>query len=170
MKQKYVQEWEVSKTYPVRSLGQLLRLFYKVHRYKEKGEWRAMRPISFLVNPAPFVMPGDPFAQDMYVAIYYGLRFAPGARYYVVVEQNFMCPTTGPHACKLYLQVHPGGTYQAARHVWIGTMQIECNFYDEEKVKAKLRRAIRLQEYFCSEESQQEIVEFDEPQPISYTL
>lgn len=170
MKQKYVQEWELSRTFPTRTVGQLIRLFYKIHKYKDRGVWRAMAPITFLVNPAPFVMPGDPFAQDMYLAIYHGLTFAPRARFYVTVEQNIHKPNGGPHPAKLCLQVYGGASYQTGKVVWLGATQIEGNFYDEDKIKVQLRRAIRLGTYYASEKASEEVIEFDEPIRISYSV
>lgn len=170
MKVKYEQEWELSRTFPTRTVGQLIRLFYKYHTYMDRKVRKALPPISFLVNPIPFVLPDDPFAQDMYVAIYHGLRFAPGARYFVTIEQNIHFPMDGPHPCKLYLQVYPGGTYQMGRTVWLASMQIEGNFFNEDKIRVALKRGIRMKEYFCSDESQEEVIEFDNPTQIAYKL
>lgn len=159
-------EWEISPTYEAKSVTQLTRLFYKLHTYTERGKKIGAQPLTFLQNPPQFVMPDDPFAQDMHVAIYHSLRGKPRTRYYVCVEQNIHKVMIGPHVAKLCLQIYGGkpGVYPA-KIIHLGTIQIEGNFFDTKLINVALRRAIRRKEYYASPKSQEEIIEFNEPTP-----
>lgn len=159
-------EWELSETFPVRTRKQLINLFYKEHTFKDwdGDEWVkvACHPISLVMNPVPFVMPDDPFAQDMYLAIYGQAPKLPGTRYYITIEENINHPFSGPHAVKLNIQIYPGSTgKKEGKFAWLASMQMKCNFHSLKKIHAKLRRAIRLREFFATDASLEEEIVFD---------
>lgn len=166
-------DFVLSEDFPQRTRKQLIALFYKVHMFKEwDGKtWKrvACHPISLVLNPSPFVLPDDPFAQDMYLAIYDKPPLLHRSRYFVTIEENIHHPLVGPHSAKLNIEVYPGKPGQVAgKHAWLGSMQIMCNFHSLKKVHAKLRRAIRLKQYFASESSLEQVIEFDRPDATSF--
>lgn len=86
--------------------------------------------------------------RERWIIVYY-------CSYYVSLEQGRNA-TAGPHAARLFLQT-------VNEHVWLGTLQISCNFYDTKRIRKKLRRVIRERAFFCSKESGEE--EFDVTPP-----
>lgn len=153
-------EFELAPEYPSRTVGQLINLFYKYNTFKEGKRTIAAHPLGFVSNPVPFVMPDDPFAQDIWVAVFSGIRGIERARYYVTIESNFT-QIHGPHATKLCLQVYPGERGHPAKLEWLASAQIMANFYNEDKIISKLRRIIRLKEFFATEHSMENTVLFD---------
>lgn len=164
---KYELGWEVSKTYPVKSIGQLRRLFYRDHVYREKHKPRlAYNPLGLSVNPPQFVSEYDLTAVDTWIAVYGSVRFNPSSRFYVSIEHHPKS-MNGPHVARLYIQIYPGkeGAW-SSKYVWLGTTQFECNFFNEKKIRVNLKRAIRLKEYYASLQSEGKVVTFDEPKPV----
>lgn len=164
---RYELGWELEKNYPVKSIGQLRRLFYRDHVYREPGKSRlAVNPIGLVMNPPQFISEYDLTAIDTWIAVYGSVRFSPTARFYVAVEHHPKS-MSGPHIAKLHIQLYPGkeGAWQC-KYVWLGTAQFECNFFDEKKIRVNLKRAIRLKEYYASLQSEGKVVTFDEPRPI----
>lgn len=163
MKVKYELGWELSKTWPTKSIGQLKRLFRKQHSYKYRGAFRSHSPLSLSLNPIQFVDPNDPFAVDLWVALYGQLSLSRSNRYYVLVECNRHNISIGTHTAKLQMQVYPGRVGQKGKFIWLGTAQFEGNFFDEKSIRKQLKQSILESEYYASENTEADIVEFDEP-------
>ncbi len=163
-------DFVLSEDFPRRTRRQLLNLFYKQHVYKERdGRTCACHPISLILNPIPFVIPDDPCSNDVYVAVYHKAPHLDASRYYVTIDENIHHSMVGPHSVKLHIQVYPGSRgKQMGKQAWLGSMQMMCNFHSIKKVHAKLRRAIRLKQYYASEDSLQEEIIFDKLKPIEF--
>lgn len=138
----------------VKSIGELKEAFYKVvillkkelyKKYRKDDRKRIVKPQALIFNPPGYGNTEAVHHIDVYVAIYYH-------GYYVRIERH--TKIFGPHKFELFFQVCKG------RHVWLGTATYECNFYSTKEIRRALRDLIMEREYFCSEKSAEEIVEF----------
>lgn len=156
--------FNLEQEYPVKSVGQLRRLFYKENR--KPGSLKAL-----ILNPPALIDPTDPFSQDIYYAIYSRSRFGDQARYFVTIECNLHHPSIGPHLAQLNIQVYPGraGSF-GGKFIWLGTTTFDCEFFDEREIHSSLRQSCKDSSYFASEASEEVIVEFDIPNPPTISL
>lgn len=142
-------DFELEREVPTKTVLQLKTRFYKWHTDKtQKAGWphpvlKGMDPIALELNPT-LLESADPLAGDKWFAVYY-------RNYFVTIEQSVSHPLQGPHVAMLHIK--------AAKLVWLGTMQLMFQFFNEDKLRICLRRAIRLREYFTSERTENMPVE-----------
>lgn len=139
---------ELGEENPTRSVGQLRTEFFKFHRLKRaervRKEQAAMNPIALKINPPQYHSDLD----DKWFAVYH-------RHFYVTIEKGDSL--FGPHIAKLHIQIYPG------YNVWLGTAQLKFNFFSRKETRKKLRLAIVKKKYFCTENSEEEIVELIKP-------
>lgn len=154
---------EISKTYEIKSIQRIRRDFFKYHVVNEGKKRVASRPNALVMNPPKVVRIEDEFSQDIWIAVYC-------RGFYIQIEKNIH-KIGGPHAAKLFIQVYPGkvGSHQG-KFVHLGTTQFMFNFFDKKKLQKKLSKALRFREYFATENLEETLIEFDEPQPKSITV
>lgn len=153
---------EISKTYPVKTIEQIRREFFKYHTYKETlstgKRTFASNPNALVLNHPLIARDEDEFSAEIWAAVY-----CKG--YYVLIDKNIN-HLTGPHAAKLFLQIYAGKLGQwDGRFIHLGTTQFRFNFYSRPLLLKKLSKAIRLREFWCSESTAETLIEFDEPRP-----
>lgn len=135
----------------VRTLLWVKTDFYKRHTTHTHHP-QIKRPI--LHGQDPHVLLFNPPATDdgsdaLHPSAWYAMyRFG----YWVKVIQNLRAPIHGPHIAKLFLEIAPRSGTLPPQHEWLGTAQFECIFASEVKMRVSLRRAIRLREYYASED------------------
>lgn len=150
-------EFEVAREFKTRSRLQLKTKFYRYHsEIDAKGFKHGLQPNTLVLNPSLLHNDTNTFAIDTWYAIYC-------RGYYVTIEQSNYHPILGPHVAKLNLQVYGGTIRRLGLFVWLGTAQINFSFFDPNQLQIKLKRAIRLREYFCCERNEDELIEMSEP-------